>query len=107
MISLKNESDVLGETAASLRAHRQALGWRQTDLASRSGVAIATLRRFERTGLIGFSGLAKLLVTLGLADGLLDALKPSPAATQSIEAFLAAGQPLKTRTRVRLERTNA
>jgi len=107
MISLINEAEVLGEAAASLRAHRQALGWRQADLASRSGVAIATLRRFERTGQIGLSGFAKLLVTLGLADGLLEALKPSSAAPQSIEAFLAAGQPMKTRTRVRLARTKA
>ena len=75
MLSLKTEPDVLREVADSLRAHRLALGWRQADLAERSGVAIATLRRFERSGQIGFHGFARLLVTLGLADNFLAALK--------------------------------
>ena len=62
MLSLKNEADVLGEAAALLRAHRQSIGWRQTDLASRSGVAIATLRRFERTGQV-LDGLRHIQLT--------------------------------------------
>jgi transcriptional regulator with XRE-family HTH domain len=102
MLSLKSEVDVLRETADAVRTQRRALGWRQTDLASRSGVAIATLRRFERTGQIGFQGLAKLLVSLGLADALLNALKPSAPAPHDIDSFLAAGLPAKPRQRVRL-----
>lgn len=101
MLSLKSESDLLGKTADALREHRLGLGWRQADLAARSGVAIATLRRFERTGQIGFQGLAKLLVSLGLAEALLTALKPPAPAPRSIEAFLAAGNAPK-RQRVRL-----
>lgn len=102
MLSLKTESDVLREVADSLRAHRSALGWRQEDLAQRSGVAIATLRRFERTGQIGFKGLSKLLVTLGLADNFLAGFKRPTEAPKSIAAFLAAGQPVKPRQRVRV-----
>jgi len=99
MLSLKTESDVLREIAAAVRSHRLALGWRQDDLAQRSGVGIATLRRFERSGQIGFQGLAKLLVTLGLADNFLNALKRPVEAPKSIAAFLAANQPAKPRQR--------
>lgn len=99
MLSLKTESDVLREIADSVRSHRLALGWRQDDLAQRSGVGIATLRRFERSGQIGFQGLAKLLVTLGLADNFLTALKRPADAPKSIAAFLAANQPAKPRRR--------
>lgn len=104
MLSLKTESDVLQEVADALRAHRAALGWRQVDLAEKSGVAIATLRRFERTGKIGFSALAKLFVSLGLADRFLAALKPPVESPKSIAAFLAEGQNIKTPQRVRLKR---
>ena len=102
MLSLKTESDVLREVADSLRAHRRALRWRQGDLAQRSGVAISTLRRFERTGHIGFQALGKLLVSLGLADNFLAALKRPTDTPKSIEAFLAADQPASPRLRVRV-----
>ena len=93
---------MLREVADSLRTQRSTLGWRQEDLAQRSGVAIATLRRFERTGQIGFKGFSKLLVTLGLADNFLAGLKPPSDAPTSIAAFLAADQPVKPRLRVRV-----
>jgi hypothetical protein len=73
--------------------------WRQDDLAHRSGIGVATVRRFERSGRIGFEGLAKLLVTLGLADNFLTALKRPADAPKSIAAFLAADLPVKPRRR--------
>lgn len=103
MLSLKSESDILEEVAGTLRAHRSALGWRQVDLAQKSGVAIATLRRFERTGKVGFHALAKLLVSLGLADRFLAALKPPAGTPKSIAAFLSEGQSKPPR-RVRIKR---
>lgn len=105
MLSLKTESDILLEVAGSLRAHRLALGWRQEDLAAKSGVAIATLRRFERTGQLGFGGLAKLLVSLGLADQFLVGLKRPEAAPKTIEAFLSGAQT-KPRQRARAATTS-
>ncbi len=79
------------EVAARVRGNRLALGWRQVDLAKRSGVAIATLRRFERSGQIGVAGLAKLLVSLGLVDDFLAALKPPRVAPRSLEEFVREG----------------
>lgn len=103
MISLKTEADILREVAEAVRSHRVALRWRQDDLAKRSGLSIATLRRFERSGQIGFQGLAKLLVSLGLADAFLAAFKQPGAAPASIDAFLKTGTRSRARTRVRLK----
>ena len=90
MLSLKNETDIIREARDLIRAHRMALSWRQADLAKRSGLGIATLRRFESNGRIGFAGLAKLLATLGLADRFLGALIPPAPAPKDINEFLAA-----------------
>jgi transcriptional regulator with XRE-family HTH domain len=98
MLSLKNETDIIQEARDLIRAHRMALSWRQDDLAKRSGVGIATLRRFESTGRIGFVGLAKLLATLGLADRFLGALKQPAPAPKDINEFLAtAPSPVRQR----------
>ena len=101
MLSLKTEADVLREVADSVRSQRVALNWRQEDLATRSGVSIATLRRFERTGQIGFLGLARLMVTLGLADSFLAGLKRPEPAPRTMEAFLAPAKTRRPRQRVR------
>lgn len=103
MLSPKSDADMLAEVAAAVRSQRVALRWRQQDLATRSGVSIATLRRFERSGEIGFRGLAKLLVTLGLADQVLRAFQPPAANPKSMDEFLAAGIS-KAPQRVRLPR---
>jgi transcriptional regulator with XRE-family HTH domain len=49
---------------------RQRQNLRQEDLSSMSGVPIATLRRFERTGEISLSSLAKIALSLGALDDL-------------------------------------
>jgi transcriptional regulator with XRE-family HTH domain len=105
MLALITETDLLLRTALAVRERRQSLGLRQIDLAQRSGVAIATLRRFENTGQITFGGLAKLLVACGMADAFLAGLKPPVmAAPASIGEFLAAAP--KPRQRVRLRKTD-
>jgi len=90
MLSLRNEADLHRGATAAIRQRRQALHLRQTDLAERSGVAVATLRRFERSGQITFSGLAKLLVACGLAEPVLRALESNstPATATTITEFL-------------------
>jgi len=91
MLSLKSDADMLAEVAAAVRSQRVALRWRQQDLATRSGVSIATLRRFERSGEIGFRGLAKLLVTLGLADQVLRTFQAPAPNPRNMNDFLNAG----------------
>ncbi|EDM28428.1 hypothetical protein LNTAR_10946 [Lentisphaera araneosa HTCC2155] len=50
--------------AERLREKRLALGWKQQTLSDRSGVSLASLRRFEKTGLISLQSLLKLAFAL-------------------------------------------
>jgi transcriptional regulator with XRE-family HTH domain len=83
--------------AEAVRQHRLAQGLRQLDLAQRSGVAIATLRRFERSGQISFLGLAKLLTTLGLTDAFIASFKRVPETPASARDFLNASAQRRQR----------
>jgi transcriptional regulator with XRE-family HTH domain len=88
MLSLTTEHDVVTAASAAVRERRTSLNWRQIDLAQRSGVAVATVRRFERSGVIAFRGFAKLATTLGLADDLVTVLKRRPVQATSIQQFV-------------------
>lgn len=68
-ISLKSPTEVLGELRERFKRRRLALNLTQEGLSKRSGVALASLRRFERTGLISLDSLLKLALVLDcLAD---------------------------------------
>jgi transcriptional regulator with XRE-family HTH domain len=107
MVTLTNESDVLAALAAGIRGERIRLGWRQADLAERSGVPLRTLRKFETTGQIGTAALARLLVSLGMTDRFLEGCKPPPPAPKSMDEFLASSVPPRMRQRVRLKSTQS
>jgi transcriptional regulator with XRE-family HTH domain len=101
MLSLTTEADVLKGTADAIQQRRLALNLPQAELASRSGVPLGTLRRFEQTGQSSFMTVAKLVTTLGLSDHLLAGLKPQTETAPSIKAFLAAKGGESTRKRAR------
>ena len=69
--------------ARACKSRRQALGLRQSDLASRSHVAETTIVRFERTGCISLAGAGRILVALNLGKPILDALAASTAPQQA------------------------
>lgn len=62
-----------GEMARSLaervRALRLQRGWTQEEMAQRSGLTLATYRRFERTGRIALERLLKIAVILDAQAG--------------------------------------
>lgn len=97
MLSLNTESDLLRTVADAVRQHRLAQGLRQFDLAQKSGVAIATLRRFERSGQIGLLGLAKLLTTLGLTDAFIASFQRAPEIPASARHFMNASAKRRKR----------
>jgi transcriptional regulator with XRE-family HTH domain len=66
----------LAERVRQLRLQRE---WTQEELAARSGVAIATYRRFERTGEISLARLLKIAVILDAQDGFEDLFRLPPA----------------------------
>ncbi|MGB4056711.1 MAG: helix-turn-helix transcriptional regulator [Alphaproteobacteria bacterium] len=69
-------SEALNQTAVTLRQHRIRQNLTQKDLAHKSGVTPATLRKFERTGIIALGSFFKLAASLGLLENILTAIEP-------------------------------
>lgn len=68
-------SEALRKSAEAIRQHRIRQSLTQEDLARKSGVALATLRKFERTGLISLESFFKLATVLGILDEIMDCLE--------------------------------
>lgn len=77
MISLINPSQALIAVAQSCKQQRVACNYTQQELSTRSGVALATLRKFERTGVISLEGFFKISVVLGILDKIVKSVEPS------------------------------
>jgi transcriptional regulator with XRE-family HTH domain len=97
--SLKTPREVRQTLAARLRALRLARGWKQATLAARSGVSLASLRRFETSGKVSLESLLKLGFALDRLDDFDDLLLPPPAASIA-ELEAAEKRPARRRGRV-------
>ena len=60
----------------------------QEGLAERSGVPLATLRKFEQKGAISLQSLLKLLMVVGGLEEIIDVLKPPKPNFTSIDEVL-------------------
>lgn len=68
-VSVLTEQSVLDGIVDRAKQKRKQLKLSQQDLATRSGVSYASIRRFESTGEVAFSSLLKIANALGcLAD---------------------------------------
>lgn len=78
--------------AERFKARRLSMNLTQRELAERSGVTWASLKRFERQGLIALESLLKLAVVLDCLDDFdrLAAESQAIPAAQSLDALLAA-----------------
>ena len=74
--------------AANMRERRLDMGLTQTGLSKRSGVALATLRKFEQTGSLSLDSLFKLMLVVGGLEEIVKATQPSAQAFTSIEDVL-------------------
>ncbi|TKW61106.1 MAG: helix-turn-helix domain-containing protein [Blastochloris viridis] len=88
MVSLLTLAKAQEILAKRLRGHRVAQGLTQAGLAKRSGVSLATLRKFEQQGVISLESYLKLALALGLLDKVAEAVAPAPPAYKSIEEVL-------------------
>jgi Asp-tRNA(Asn)/Glu-tRNA(Gln) amidotransferase A subunit family amidase len=71
ILNLDTPSEMQERVRAAVRDRRLALGLTQSDLATRSGVPLATLKRFEQKGQISLAGLLAMSVPAAInADGL-------------------------------------
>ena len=77
------EDELSSQMADKIKTLRLAADWKQTTLAERSGVSLASLRRFEKKGLISLSSLLKLSIALGRQEDFCSLFDPAPI--QSIE----------------------
>ena len=64
MLFLKGTVDILKEVARRAKQQRLQLKLTQRGLASRSGVTLASIKRFEQTGKISFESLVKIAFIL-------------------------------------------
>jgi transcriptional regulator with XRE-family HTH domain len=97
--TLTTPEQVRETLAARFKALRLARGWKQTTLAQRSGVSLASLRRFEESGQVSLANLLALAFALNRLDDF-DALFQAPPASSIDE--LAAGEARPTRRRGRI-----
>lgn len=90
-IFLNTVQDVQTGIAARFKARRLAMNLTQRELAARSGVTWASLKRFERQGLIALDSLLKLALVLECLDAFdrLAAESPTLPAAHSLDALLA------------------
>jgi len=85
----------LARKAKQLRLVRS---WKQSTLAERSGVTLASLRRFERTGQVSLANLLRLSLALGRLGDFESILRqPEAASLRELEA--AATGPTRKRGR--------
>lgn len=89
MIVLISPSKAQIVLAGNMRERRLSLGLTQAGLSGRSGVALATLRKFEQTGKISVESLFKLMAIVGGLEDILEASAPAPDNFETIDDVLA------------------
>ena len=88
MVSLITPAKAQKKLAEHARARRLQMELTQEGLAKRSGVALPTLRKFERTGIISLESFLKLHMVLGRLDDILKATQIKDSPFSSIDAVL-------------------
>jgi transcriptional regulator with XRE-family HTH domain len=97
--SLETPEQVSKTLAARVKALRLARGWKQITLARRSGVSLASLRRFEESGRVSLQSLLNLVFALNRLDDF-DALLQAPRASSIAELEAAEKRPARKRGRL-------
>lgn len=81
-------SEARRELVQHVKARRLAIGLTQQGLAYRSGVKLATLRKFEQKGAISLESFLKLLMVLGGLERVVESVKPEQTEFSSIDEVL-------------------
>ncbi|WP_212592466.1 helix-turn-helix domain-containing protein [Sphingobacterium humi] len=88
MISFISVSKAQQKLSENIRARRLSMELTQEGLAERSGVPLATLRKFEQKGAISLESLLKLLLVVGGLEDIINVLKPTKPTFTSIDDVL-------------------
>jgi len=89
MITLISPSIAQKKIAQNLKERRLQMNLTQEGLSVRSGVPLATLRKFEQQGLISLESLLKLMMVLGMLESMVAATKVSQTSFSSIDEVIA------------------
>lgn len=90
MVSLITPAKAQKKLAEQARARRLQMELTQEGLAERSGVALPTLRKFERTGALSLESFLKLHMVLGGLEEILKATQLKDTTFSSIDDVLEA-----------------
>lgn len=90
MVLLITPSKAQRILADHIRARRLVMNLTQDGLAKRSGVPLATLRKFEQHGVLSLEAFLKLVMVIGGMERLLEALEPQQTEFASIDDVLKA-----------------
>jgi len=93
MIALITPNQAQQQIAQHMRALRLGKGLTQAGLAARSGVSLASVRKFEQKGGISFESFLKLALALGCLEQLVEATKPAQQNFSSIDEVLEPPKP--------------
>lgn len=88
MLSLISTSKAQLKIAGNVRDRRLFMELTQEALSERSGVPLATLRKFEQKGSISLESFLKLLMVVGGLEETIQVLKPSKSNFTSIDEVL-------------------
>jgi len=88
MLSLISIFQAEQKLAENVRERRLNLELTQLGLAERSGVPLATLRKFEQKGAISLESFLKLLMVVGGLEDIVEVLKPSKFNFTSIDEIM-------------------
>lgn len=91
MVLLITPAKAQKKLAEQARARRLQIELTQAGLAERSDVALPTLRKFERTGIISLESFLKLHMVLGGLEEILKATQIKEESFSSIDDVLEAG----------------
>ena len=97
--SLATPEQVSQTLAARVKELRLARGWKQATLAQRSGVSLASLRRFEDSGRVSLQSLLQLAFTLNRLDDF-ETLFQGPQAASLAELEAREKRPARKRGRI-------
>ena len=97
-LQLQTPDEVAQSLARRVKELRLMAGWKQATLAARSGVTLASLKRFEYTGKVSLENLLRLCHALGRLDEFDQVLRP-PAAQSLAELEARTSAPMPKRGR--------
>ncbi|MBW6489106.1 MAG: helix-turn-helix domain-containing protein [Sulfurimonas sp.] len=101
-ININTPQSVMQHLAENFKQKRLALNLTQEGLASKSGVSLGSLKRFENSSQISLESLLKLSVVLGCLDDFMNITKTKENSFSSLDELLQTKEkPLKKRGKLK------